>query len=125
LLPASNDWLSGLLSVPAAKFLGSFVQFLVERPERDSSQESSGKKVNIDVAQPFPHDIVGFDKGKYFSMFDQKSHRQSCQKRNDTRSVSEVSTRKLAYDERMTNSLSVVEQFYQTVSGLSEMVYPD
>jgi hypothetical protein len=38
-----------------------------------------------------------------------KNHRQSFQKRDDARSVLEVSTCEFAYNERVTHDISVVE----------------
>ena len=81
--------------------------------------------MDIYIAQSFPHNIVGFNESKYLFMLYQKSHWQSLQKRDDARSVLEVSASELTYDERMTHGLPVDEQFHQAVMGLSEMGYPD
>ena len=73
--------------------------------------------MDVDVTQPFSHEVVGVYERKYFTMLYQTSHRQSFQKRKYDSSVLKISTCKFAYDKWMTGNFSIVEQIHK--SGVS------
>jgi hypothetical protein len=74
--------------------------------------------MNVNVAQPFSHEVVAFYERKYFSVLYRKSHRQRFQKGEYDRSVPEVSACELAYDKWMAGNLSIVEQIHKSRVGL-------